>query len=65
MSNTNMLYTEYCTCFYDESAKYVYFYDELTERTISKQKVTDEIEADAIMKAWANNAPETFICHIV
>ena len=65
MSKANNLYTEYCTCFYDESTNQVYFYDELKDCTISKQKVTDEAEANKVMKLWADNAPENYICHII
>ena len=58
-------YTDYCTCFYIESANQVYFYDEINDCTISRRKVKDKAEADEVMKAWVDNAPENCICKIV
>ena len=55
-------YTEYCTCFYVVGEKKVYFYDEIKGSTIKTQKVKDETEADEVMQAWVDKAPEGIIC---
>lgn len=57
-----IIYTDYCTCFYEPANKKVYFYDEITDRFIKKQPVKDNEEADRLMDSWVNNAPKTIIC---
>jgi hypothetical protein len=58
-------YSDYCTTFYDEDDNMVYFWDEMKDRGIDKQKVSGHIEALVIMQAWKDNAPEGVICEIL
>lgn len=58
-------YTDYCTCFYQPKENKVYFYDEIKEKVIKKQKVADKKEADIVMRIWQDNAPQGIICQIV
>lgn len=58
-------YTDYCTCFYDESTGFIYFYDEIEDRIIKKEKAADKKSAKTTMETWVNNAPEGVICQIL
>lgn len=58
-------YAVYCTCFYVKEEKKVYFYDEIRDRLLGKQKVKDQEEADIVMRIWQDNAPEGVICDIL
>lgn len=58
-------YTDYCTCFYRPEENKVYFYDEIKENVIEKQKVADKKEADIVMQIWQTNAPQGSICQIL
>jgi len=58
-------YTAYCTCFYVKEENKVYFYDEIKDRNIGKEKVKDKAEAERVMKKWKNNAPAGVICDIL
>lgn len=58
-------YTPYCTCFYVKEEKKVYFYDEIKDRPLGKQKVKDKEEADHVMRIWQDNAPAGVICNIL
>lgn len=58
-------YTDYCTCFYDSKEKSVYFWDEIKNKTIDKQKVKDRDEAGVVMRIWQDNAPQGIICQII
>ena len=55
-------YTDYCTCFYDSKEKRVYFWDEITDRKISTQKVKDFEEVKAVMRDYTESAPVNIIC---
>jgi len=55
-------YTDYCTCFYEPSENKVYFYDEIKDRVINTLDAKDEVEAEKLMNAWVNNAPNGVIC---
>lgn len=58
-------YTDYCTCFYDEATGQVYFYDEIEDQIIKKQKTKNKEEAESIMRNWVTNAPEHVICEML
>lgn len=58
-------YTDYCTTFYVPEEKTVYFWDEIKDRTIKKQKVADKQEACHVMCSWQRNAPKGVICQIL
>lgn len=58
-------YTDYCTCFYQPEENKVYFYDEIKESIIEKQKVVDKKEANIVMRIWQDNAPQGIICQIL
>ena len=57
-----MVYTDYCTCFYDPEEGKVCFFDEMKDRFLEKRKVTGPKEADTVMKAWVASAPNGIIC---
>lgn len=57
-----MNYTDYCTAFYDSKSDTVYFYDEIKNKTIGKQKVSGRVEAAMVMRIWKDHAPEGCIC---
>lgn len=58
-------YTDYCTAFYDGESSMVYFYDEIKDKGIERQKVSGKVEADMVMRAWKDNAPMGVICDIL
>lgn len=58
-------YTDYCTTFFIPEENTVYFWDEIKDRTIKKQKVVDKEEADHVMRIWQENAPDGVICQIL
>lgn len=58
-------YTDYCTCFYSPEENKVYFYDEIKDDVIAKQDVSDESEADRVMRIWQYNAPQGIICQML
>ncbi len=60
-----MNYSDYCTAFYDTKSGKVYFYDEIKNKAIGKQKVSSKAEADIVMRVWQDNAPEGIICELV
>lgn len=60
-----MNYTDYCTAFYDAESSKVYFYDEVKNKVIGKQKVSGKMEADIVMRVWQDNAPKGIICELV
>lgn len=60
-----MKYTDYCTTFYDARDGMVYFYDEMKDRMLGKQKVSGKEEAAAVMQGWIENAPKDVICEAV
>lgn len=55
-------YTGYCTCYYDDIANEVVFYNELKDNEIERQKVENKEEAKRIMAEWVKNAPAHVIC---
>jgi hypothetical protein len=57
-------YSDYCTTFYDGD-NMVYFWDEINDVAMDKQKVSGHIEALVVMQAWKDNAPEGTICEIL
>ena len=57
-----IVYTDYCTCFYEPATGKVYFYDEITDCFLKEKSVKDKTEADTLMKNWVTNAPENIIC---
>lgn len=58
-------YTDYCTCFYQPEESKVYFYDEIKESVIEKQKVADKNESDIVMRIWQGNAPRGVVCQLL
>lgn len=60
-----MKYTDYCTTFYVPGEKKVYFWDEIKDKVIEKQKVKNKEEAERVMKEYKDNAPDGVICHIL
>ena len=58
-------YSDYCTAFYDMESGKVYFYDEIKNKVIGKQKVSGKVEADIVMRVWQDNAPKGIICELV
>lgn len=60
-----MNYTDYCTAFYDEECNEVYFYDEIKDKVIGKQKVSGNVEAGIVMRVWQDNAPKRIICELL
>lgn len=57
-----MEYTDYCTCFYEETTESVWFWDEINDRKIGEQKTQNENEAKKVMEDWVANAPDNVIC---
>lgn len=58
-------YTGYCTAFYDKDDNAVYFWDEIKDKKIRKQKVADKAEADKVMQDWKAKAPKGVICDLL
>lgn len=58
-------YTDYCTTFFDTESSTVYFWDEIKNRALGKQKVKDKVEADHVMKTYKGNAPDGVICDVI
>ena len=58
-------YTECCSCFYMQDNNEVIFYDEIKDRVIRKQKVSDKQDADNVMRIWRDNAPEGVTCQFL
>lgn len=61
----NLRYSDYCTCFYVSDEKKVYFYDEISEKVITKKNVKNQDEAIALMEKWKSEAPRNVICQII
>jgi len=60
-----MVYTDYCTCFYDKKEGKVCFYDEMKDRFLEKRTVKSSSEAQLIMQSWVARAPKGIICQII
>lgn len=58
-------YTDYCTCFFVQEENGIYFYDDIRDKIIGKEKAENREKADEIMKKWKQNAPDNIICQIL
>ena len=60
-----MVYTDYCTTFYEPEDGMVCFYDEITDRFLEKRTVGSAAMAQALMESWVASAPSGIICQII
>lgn len=58
-------YTDYCTCFYIDKYKEIWFWDEITDKRINKMKVDNLNDAIKIMEQYKANAPKNCICEVL
>ena len=58
-------YSDYCTSFYEEKEHQVYFWDEIKDKPLGRQKVKNKEEADLVMRIWQDNAPKGIICDLI
>ena len=58
-------YSDYCTAFYEPKGKEVWFWDEIKDKPMGKQKVESKEEADHVMRIWQDNAPKGIICDLL